>query len=71
MNISGLKNILRSELSLYNEKRRQYEDAVYQKDLLEELNALINVSSINELHSNMLGISIILSEISSLVTNES
>lgn len=60
MNISGLKTILRSELSLYNEKKRQYEDAVYLKYLLEDLYRLINVESINELDSNMLGVSMLL-----------
>jgi len=60
INIFSLKNVLRAELKVYDEKKKRYDDALYQKDLYEELVRLVNVDDINLLYANMLSIGLIL-----------
>lgn len=60
INISSVKNLVWSELKIYDEKKKYFEDALYQKDLYEDLISLLNTEDIRKIYENNFSISLIL-----------
>lgn len=60
INIYSLKNLLRTVVSVYEEKRREVENAKYLTDVYNELLSLINDFDIKEVHNNVFAISLLL-----------